>query len=107
MKPIVVTKANEISQIKPRSGQGRAGLRHKIKTSISKPLTQVMEKPPLKVLLPNTSKVQDIAISIPNYATPQVKPRGDTTTEMIDRQTIQNVGKEIPINPDPVYRPPS
>ena len=56
VKPIAVTKAKEISQIKPRLGQGRAELRCKIKTQISKPLTQVMEKPPSKVLLLNTSK---------------------------------------------------
>ena len=46
VKPIAVTKAREVSQIKPRLGQGRAGLRCKIKTQISKTLMQVMEKPP-------------------------------------------------------------
>ena len=40
--------------MKPRLGQGRAGLRHKIKKQISKPLTQGMEKPPSDVLQPNT-----------------------------------------------------
>ena len=25
---------------------------------------------------------------------------------MIDRKTIQDIGREIPIYPDPVYRPP-
>ena len=44
IKPIVDTKIKEISQIKPRLGQGRAGLGHKIRTLISKPLTQVMGK---------------------------------------------------------------
>ena len=33
----------EVSQIKPRLGQGRAGLRHKIKTLIPKPIAQVRE----------------------------------------------------------------
>ena len=47
-----------------------------------------MEKPLSKVLLPDTSKIQDIAIPIPNYATSKVKPRGDTNTKMIDRKTI-------------------
>ena len=63
---------------------------------------QVKEKPPL----PNTSNIQDIAIPIQNFATPQVKPRGDTSTKIIDRKTIQDVGREIPIYPDPVYQPP-
>ena len=31
IKPILVTKVKEISQIKPRIGQGRTGLRCKIK----------------------------------------------------------------------------
>ena len=32
MKPIVVIKVKEASLIKPRLDQGKAGLRHKIKT---------------------------------------------------------------------------
>ena len=46
-KPIAVTK-EKVPQVKPRLGQGRAGLRHKIKmpvpSLISKPIVQVMEK---------------------------------------------------------------
>ena len=38
IKPILATKAKEISQIKPRKHQGRAILRHKIKTLIGKPI---------------------------------------------------------------------
>ena len=72
---------------------------------MSKPLMQVTEKPPLVVLQPSTSKVQDIAIPVPNFATPQVKSKGDTSTKMIDRKTVQEVGREIPVYPDPVYRP--
>ena len=48
IKPIMVTKTKEVSQIKPRLGQGRAELRCKIKTpiptSINKPIAQTMEK---------------------------------------------------------------
>ena len=44
IKPIEVTKAKEVWQIKQRLGQGRAGLRCKIKTEISKPTVQVMER---------------------------------------------------------------
>ena len=66
VKPIAVTKAKEVCQIKLRLSHGRVGLRHKIKTSISKPIMQIMEKPSSKVLLPNTSKIKYIAIPIPN-----------------------------------------
>ena len=56
----------EISQIKPRLGQGRAGLRCKIKTLIpvNKPIVQVMEHPP-KILAPKSPKVQDKVIPTP------------------------------------------
>ena len=47
IKPIVDTKRKEISQMTPWIGQGRTGLRHKIKTLIptNKPIAQTMDKP--------------------------------------------------------------
>ena len=39
-----VPKVKEISQIKPRIGQGRAGMRCKIKTQTSKPIVQTIEQ---------------------------------------------------------------
>ena len=45
-------------------------------------------------------------IPIPHYTTPQVKPRGETSTKMTDRKTIKDVGKEIHIYPDSVYWTP-
>ena len=92
-KATAVTKVKEKSQIKPRLGQGRAGLRHEIKTQISKPLMLVKERTPL----PNTCNIQHIAIPIPNFAIPQVKPKGHMSAKLIDRKTIQDVGREIPI----------
>ena len=56
--------------------------------------------------MPDTSKVQDIAIPISNYPIPQVKLKSDTSTKMINRKTIQDVGREILIYPDPVYKAP-
>ena len=97
VKPMPVTKVKEISQIKPRIGQGRVGLRHKIKTQTSQPIAQTIEKPPSKIVMPSTSKTQDIAMPIPDYTIPSVKPKGDTGTKVIDRKIIQNVSKEIPI----------
>ena len=43
-KAIASTKAKEVSQIKPRLGQERAGLRCKIKIPISKLIVQVLKK---------------------------------------------------------------
>ena len=70
---------------------------------IKTPIAQVMEKSPSKILVPRTPKIQDIITPIPNYAIPS---RGDTSTKVIDRKTIQDVSKEIPIYLDPVYRLP-
>ena len=76
MKLIAVLTAKDISQIKPWLGQGRAGLRHKIKTQvptpISRPIAQVMEKPveQPKVPIPETSRIQDKIVPIPSYAVP-------------------------------------
>ena len=93
----------QLSQIKPRLGQEREGLRCKIKTPIwiYKPIAQAMEKQP-KVIVSKTPKLQDKVVPIPNYTIPQMKHRGDT----ISRQTIQKFSREIPIYSDPVYRPP-
>ena len=62
-----------------------------------------MEKPPSKILVPETSKTQNITTPVPNYAIPS---KGDTSSRVIYRKIIQDVSKEIPIYPDPVYRPP-
>ena len=67
----------------------------------NKPIVQAMENPP-KVLAPKPPKAQDKVIPIRSYATPQMKHRGDASS----RKTIQDVSREIPIYPDPVYQSP-
>ena len=56
----------------------------------------------LNVLAPKSPKIWDKVVPVPNYTIPSMKHRGDTSS----RKTIQDVSKEIPIYPDPVYRPP-
>ena len=94
-------KTREISQMKPRLGQGRVGLRHKIKTliPINKPIAQTMKSPP-NDFTPKSPKAQDTVI--PSCTVPQMKPRGDISS----RKTIQYMSREIPIYPDPIYWPP-
>ena len=41
----MITQVREVSQIKPRLGQERTGLRHKLKTPITSPIVQTVEKP--------------------------------------------------------------
>ena len=60
-----------------------------------------MEKQP-NVLVPATSKIQDRAVPIPDYTSPQMKHKGNTSSG----NTIQDVSREIPIYSDSVYLPP-
>ena len=93
-----------MSQVKPRLGQGRAGLGHKMKTPaptlIDKPIAQAMEKQP-KAIMPKTPKIQDNMVPIPNYTIP-IKSKHDSGSRMIERKVIQDVSREIPIYPYPV-----
>ena len=94
-------KVPEPSQIKPRLGQGRVGLRCK-KPQIYQPIVQSV-KQPLK--MPNDSKMPNTLTKAPNFTTP-VQLKHDSSTKMIDRKIIQDTNKEIPFYPDPVYRSP-
>ena len=108
LKPITVTKMKEVPQIKLRLGQGREGLRCKTKTplpsSTNNPTVQAKEKQP-KVLVLKIPKIQDKVVPIPNYAIPPIKSNDESGSRMVERKAIQDVIKEIPIFPDPVYRP--
>ena len=88
IKPIITSEVKGISQIKPWLGQGRAGLRRKIKLwmspTITKPIvkltekpishTQIMEPPKIssKVPIPKSSSIHDKIIPIPDYTIPQI-----------------------------------
>ena len=97
-------------------GQGRAGFRWKIKTPmpppIIKPIVKLIEKPIeqpkviLKVPIPESSRKHDKITPIPDYAIPQTGSGYDSSSIMVKRKTIQDISREIPMYPDPVYRPP-
>ena len=96
----------EVSQIKPRLGQSRAGLRRKITTPISTPINKPIADL-TKRHVPNAQPVAQPKLTskiapIPDYAIPQMKHRGDTSS----RKPIEGTSTEIPIYPDPTYRPP-
>ena len=59
---------------------------------------QAIEKQP-KVVAPNTPIIQDKVVPKSNFTILQMKHRGDTSS----RKNIQDVSREIPIYPDPVY----
>ena len=43
---------------------------------------------------------------IPDYAIPHISSGDDSDSRMVTRKVIQDVSREIPIYPDPVYRFP-
>ena len=53
--------------------------------------------------MPKASKVLNKII--PDYAIPHIIPH-DSGSTMVEKKAKQEVGKEIPIYPDLVYRPP-
>ena len=116
IKPIVAAEVKGTSQIKPRLGQGRAGLGCKIKTPVPppiiKPIVKLMEKPieqpkvVLKVPIPKKSRIHDKIMYIPEYAIPQIRPGDDLSSRMVKRKTLLDVCRGIPIYQDPTYRTP-
>ena len=51
-------------------------------------------------------RTHDRVTTIPNFANLLLQLKGESGTKMIDKEIIQDVAKEIPTYPDPVYRPP-
>ena len=101
-----------ISQIKQRKGQGRAGLRWKIKLLMSpppidKPIVELTEKQiphienieqpklTLKVPIPESSRIHDKITYISDLAIPQTKSRDDSKFRMVKRKIIQDISREI------------
>ena len=96
------SEAKGVSQIKPRLGQGRAGLKHKIKLPVSppinKPIVKLTEKPisqpqnltqpqiTSKVSVPESSQIHDKIIPIPDYAIPQARSGDDSSSKMVKRK---------------------
>ena len=78
-------------------------MRCKIKTQISKPIVQMVEKPEK---ISNIHQTQDKVTTIPNFTIPPLHLKGDSGIRMIDTKMIEDIGSEISIYPDPVYRPP-
>ena len=50
--------------------------------------------------------MHDKITPIPDYAIPQTGSSDDSNCRMVKRKTIQDVNREIPMYPDPIYRPP-
>ena len=101
MKPLA-SKANKILQVKPRLGQGRAGIKHK-KASNYSTNCSISEKPTAKI--PEIPKIWKQVINIQNIATP-VQSISNPSTKVINRRTMQKISKDIPFYQESLYRLP-
>ena len=96
MRPL---KCNEISQEKPRIGQGRAGMRRRRPPTTNEIITQTSE---LSKKIPEVSKIEKKVITHPDFITP-VQSINSPSMEVINRKPMI---KDIPFYPYPTYRPP-
>ena len=94
IKPTVTSEGT--SQIKPRFGQGRVGLKWKIKIPIpllvNKTIVKVTEKPieqpkeNAKDPRPESSTIHDKIIPIQDYTIPQTRSSDDSSSRMVKRK---------------------
>ena len=91
-------KGNEISQEKPRIGQGRAGMRGRRLPPINQTTAQSAE---MSKKIPEASKIEKKVVNHPDFTT-QVQSITNSNAEVINRKPLI---KDIPFYPDPTYRP--
>ena len=92
-------KRNEISQEKPRIGQGRAELRRRRLPPINQTNAQSAE--PSKII-PEASILENKVINQPDFTAP-VLSINNSSVEKINRRPLI---EDIPFYPYPTYRPP-
>ena len=57
-------------------------------------------------LVPENPQIHDKIIPVTDYVIPQTRSGGPLNSRMVNRKTIQDISREIPMYPDPMYRPP-
>ena len=60
----------------------------------------------MKVPGPESSRIHDKIVPIPDYAIPCISSGDDSSSRTVKNKAIQDVNRETPIHPDPVYRHP-
>ena len=88
-------------------------------TLLNRPIIQLKEKPisqqpqnlaqpkiTSKVPISESSQIHDKIIPVPDYIIPLTTSGDDWKSRMVKRKTIQNISREIPTYPDPIYRLP-
>ena len=107
IKPIIASEVKGVSQNKPRLGQGRTGIKWKIKFPVSppidrpivelkKPISQqpqnlVQQKITSNVPVTESSQIHDKLIPVPDIIIPQTRSGDDSSSRMIKRKNIQDI----------------
>ena len=84
--------------MEPGIGQGRTGSKGK-KAPINQSIAQSAENSK------SVTKIPADVINMLNFAT-HVQSISSSNREAINRRTMQQISKDIPLYSDPVYRPP-
>ena len=58
-----------------------------------------------KLPVPESSQSHDKLTPVPDYIIPLTKSKDDSSSRMVKRKTIQDISREIPTYPYPIYRP--
>ena len=116
IKPIIASEVKGTTQNKPRLGQGRAGIKRKIKPHIPPQLNKPIQSTQESVLqqpqnttqpiitsivsLPENSRPHDKCILIP-----QTRSRDDSRSKMVNRENIFDISRETMPYADPIHGP--
>ena len=88
-------------KIKPRIGQGRVRIKDK-KPHITKNISVLVDKLWGILKIPAAQNISKNRVDLPMNE----QPISSWKTEAITWWTIQDIKREIPFYPDPIYRPP-
>ena len=89
------------SKTKPRLGQGTVGIKCK-KTQAKKIIDKLTDKLQDILKIPATQNIAKIRMDFPMHE----QSMSNSKTETITWGMIQNINREIPFYPNPIYRPP-
>ena len=94
-KQKIAPQVKKGSEIKPRLGKGRVGIKCKNPVYVTDKLQEILKIP----------AIQNIAINKMDFPMHE-QPISNSKTETITQGLIQNINREIPFYPDLIYMPP-
>ena len=103
IKPIIASEAKGVTQNKPRLGQGRAGIKRKVKVQIFLQLSKPIQLTEQQILQHPQNTAQPKTSS---DSRPQTKYIPVPQTRSGEQSIPKMISRDIPPYPDPICRPP-